>query len=130
ANMILNELISIDKEDQIAFRNEERHVARLIEREDLKTSMPISFRPDGSYLITGGFGGLGINVAKWLAKRGARSVILMSRRKMPQRSKWGMLPKDDKNYENIEHIKELERLGLTVHLASVDVADEHSLARF
>ncbi|MFG3509161.1 SDR family NAD(P)-dependent oxidoreductase [Streptomyces sp. NPDC047821] len=36
-------------------------------------------RPDGSYLITGGLGGLGLLVARWLAERGAGSVVLASR---------------------------------------------------
>ncbi len=35
--------------------------------------------PDGSYLITGGFGGLGMEVAKWLAKEGAKHLVLVGR---------------------------------------------------
>ncbi|WP_228922754.1 type I polyketide synthase [Streptomyces sp. DH7] len=36
-------------------------------------------RPDGSYLVTGGLGGLGLLVARWLAERGAAAVVLTSR---------------------------------------------------
>ncbi|NEC67591.1 type I polyketide synthase [Streptomyces sp. SID9727] len=36
-------------------------------------------RPDASYLITGGLGGLGLLVARWLARRGAAAVVLNSR---------------------------------------------------
>ncbi|MEV2253492.1 type I polyketide synthase [Streptomyces sp. NPDC050147] len=36
-------------------------------------------RPDGSYLVTGGLGGLGLLVARWLAERGAAAVVLISR---------------------------------------------------
>jgi epothilone polyketide synthase D len=32
--------------------------------------------PDGSYLITGGYGGVGLICAQWLASRGARHIIL------------------------------------------------------
>ena len=35
---------------------------------------------DGTYLITGGFGGFGLEVAKWLVKKGARHLVLVSRR--------------------------------------------------
>ena len=35
---------------------------------------------DGTYLITGGLGALGLQVAEWLAKRGAGQIALMSRR--------------------------------------------------
>ena len=37
------------------------------------------FRPDASYLITGGAGGFGLEVAKWMATQGARNLALMSR---------------------------------------------------
>ena len=37
------------------------------------------FRVDASYLVTGGAGGIGLEVAKWLARCGARHLVLMSR---------------------------------------------------
>ena len=36
-------------------------------------------RADATYLITGGHGGLGLVVARWLVDRGARTVVLVSR---------------------------------------------------
>ncbi|MFE0801340.1 SDR family NAD(P)-dependent oxidoreductase [Streptomyces sp. NPDC058812] len=36
-------------------------------------------RVDASYLVTGGLGGLGLLVARWLAERGAAAVVLISR---------------------------------------------------
>ncbi|MGV9970169.1 SDR family NAD(P)-dependent oxidoreductase [Nocardia beijingensis] len=36
--------------------------------------------PDGTYLVTGGFGGLGAEAARWLADRGARHLVLVGRR--------------------------------------------------
>lgn len=37
------------------------------------------FRPDGAYLITGGFGGFGLEIAKWLVTQGARNLVLVGR---------------------------------------------------
>ncbi|WP_437611746.1 SDR family NAD(P)-dependent oxidoreductase [Sorangium sp. So ce834] len=37
-------------------------------------------RADGSYLITGGLGGLGLSLAQWLAAQGARHLALVGRR--------------------------------------------------
>lgn len=37
-------------------------------------------RSDGTYLITGGFGGFGLEVAKWLVKQGAKHLVLVGRR--------------------------------------------------
>lgn len=39
-----------------------------------------AFRADATYLVTGGFGGLGREVARWLARSGAGHVALVSRR--------------------------------------------------
>jgi NADPH:quinone reductase-like Zn-dependent oxidoreductase/NAD(P)-dependent dehydrogenase (short-subunit alcohol dehydrogenase family)/acyl carrier protein len=36
-------------------------------------------RADGTYLITGGLGGLGLTVARWMVERGVRSLVLLSR---------------------------------------------------
>ena len=37
-------------------------------------------RSDGSYLITGGLGALGLKVAEWLAEQGAEHLVLLGRR--------------------------------------------------
>jgi acyl carrier protein/short-subunit dehydrogenase len=37
-------------------------------------------RSDGAYLVTGGFGGLGLTLAPWLAKQGAGRIVLTGRR--------------------------------------------------
>lgn len=38
------------------------------------------FRPDASYLIIGGTGGLGRSMTKWMVGKGARNIVLVSRR--------------------------------------------------
>jgi acyl transferase domain-containing protein/NADPH:quinone reductase-like Zn-dependent oxidoreductase/acyl carrier protein/NADP-dependent 3-hydroxy acid dehydrogenase YdfG len=42
-------------------------------------SKPHSFNADGTHLITGAFGGFGIETAKWLADRGVRFLVLVGR---------------------------------------------------
>ena len=37
-------------------------------------------RSNGTYLVTGGLGALGLRVAGWLAERGAGTIALMARR--------------------------------------------------
>src|SRR5262249_30715704 len=39
----------------------------------------IRFRRDGSYLITGGLGGFGLVLARWLVERGAGHLVLLGR---------------------------------------------------
>ncbi|MGB6831535.1 MAG: SDR family NAD(P)-dependent oxidoreductase [Terracidiphilus sp.] len=76
---LLAEIASGDGETQVAFRNGERLGAR-IERLRESPMEPTRLRPDGTYLITGGSGGLGLAFCRWLTDCGARRVILASRR--------------------------------------------------
>ncbi|MEX2579662.1 MAG: amino acid adenylation domain-containing protein [Verrucomicrobiales bacterium] len=65
------------------------------------------FRGDGTYLITGGAGGFGLELAAWMAKNGARHFALMSRSG----------PKD----EAIEKIEALRGAGISFMDARGDV---------
>nr|QEO74262.1 Beta-ketoacyl synthase [uncultured bacterium] len=80
ATALLDELWRADaaKEREIALRPAGRFVQRLAPMAPVaRTSrMP---RPDGTYIVTGAFGGIGTHVARWLVKRGARNIVLTSR---------------------------------------------------
>lgn len=61
-----------------------RHIGKLVisyEKRDsgvAKTESGI-VRPDGSYLVTGGMGALGLNVTRWLCDNGAKHIVLVGR---------------------------------------------------
>jgi acyl carrier protein len=77
------ELLGGSAEDEVALRGNTRRVPRLVRSRRLKlssTEAVTSVRPDASYLITGGLGGLGLTVAERLAERGARHLVLIGRR--------------------------------------------------
>ncbi|KAJ5356473.1 Acyl transferase/acyl hydrolase/lysophospholipase [Penicillium concentricum] len=44
-----------------------------------KTSSNL-LRPDASYILIGGTGGLGRSIAKWMSSKGAKNIVLVSRR--------------------------------------------------
>ena len=54
--------------------------SRLVPAPDLAAATPFRPDPEGSYLITGGLGGLGLRLAAWLAQHGARHLVLAGRR--------------------------------------------------
>jgi thioesterase domain-containing protein/NADPH:quinone reductase-like Zn-dependent oxidoreductase/acyl carrier protein len=54
-----------------------RHVGKIVLRTDPRPAPAV--RPDRSYLITGGLGALGLEVAGWLASQGARHIVLAGR---------------------------------------------------
>lgn len=77
------ELGMVVDEDSVAFRGSSRYVAYL-ESTDIprnKNLKAVHFEPEASYLVTGGLGSLGLNVAHWMAERGAKTIILSSRSK-------------------------------------------------
>jgi myxalamid-type polyketide synthase MxaB len=45
-----------------------------------KKPEPAIIRPEGTYLITGGLGALGLEVSRWLCDRGARYIVIVGRR--------------------------------------------------
>jgi len=79
SDALLAELFHEDSEDQIALRGEDRFVARLT-RSGAPAGAPATvLRSDGTYLLTGGLGGLGISFAEWMVGRGARHLVLVGR---------------------------------------------------
>ncbi|MCU1242343.1 MAG: polyketide synthase [Candidatus Acidoferrum typicum] len=95
---LTDEIFGESNEEEVAFRRGTRYVARLnswavpgpAQALRSASTAPSSIRPTnseqpsnwskGSYLITGGFGGLGLGVAKWLVARGAKHLALVGRR--------------------------------------------------
>ncbi|EIE19938.1 hypothetical protein COCSUDRAFT_44339 [Coccomyxa subellipsoidea C-169] len=49
---------------------------------ELSAVPQISFRPDRTYVITGGLGGFGLAMVIWMAEKGARNFVLTSKRGM------------------------------------------------
>ncbi|MEV7008656.1 type I polyketide synthase [Streptosporangium sp. NPDC051022] len=103
-------------EDQVALRDGEVFARRMVRAPLGGASAPRSWRPRGTVLVTGGTGGVGAHVARWLAANGAEHVVLTSRR---GRAAEGAAELAD----------ELAVLGAEVTVAACDVADRQALGR-
>ncbi|MFS0692457.1 beta-ketoacyl synthase N-terminal-like domain-containing protein [Streptomyces nitrosporeus] len=88
---------------------------------------PLRCRPDGTYLVTGGLGSLGGDIARWLVERGARRLVLAGRSALPPRSRWDAVT-DAVQARRIETVRGLEALGATVRVLSVDLSDADAAA--
>ena len=77
---LVDELLHPDRETQVAHRTGVRHAARLARRAAPDDPSEGRLRGDRTYLVTGGLGGLGREVATWLADRGAGAIVLNGRR--------------------------------------------------
>jgi polyketide synthase 12/epothilone polyketide synthase D len=76
---------------------------------------PVSFHADATYLITGGLGGFGLAVARWMVERGARHIALAGRRGAATPEAQGA-------------VAELEEAGAHVLVCAADVSNEHDVA--
>jgi acyl transferase domain-containing protein/NADPH-dependent curcumin reductase CurA/acyl carrier protein len=114
ADLVFGELSASDDEDEVALRSEERRVPRLV-RMPAADAGHRELGLDGTVLITGGLGALGLHVARWLARRGVRHLLLTSRR-------------GDRTPMATEAVTELSLLGAEVTVAAVDVTDKDALA--
>lgn len=65
-------------DDQFAIRSGEIWTPRVALCSSLQQTIPIA--PQRSYLITGGFGALGLRTAQWLAAKGATHIVLSGHR--------------------------------------------------
>jgi acyl transferase domain-containing protein/thioesterase domain-containing protein/acyl carrier protein len=96
----------------VAYRNDERYIqtypAAPIPNHPQK---PKLIKPEGVYLITGGLGGIGLQLARFLAQEVQAKLVLISRTAPP--------PDDPR----LEIIRQLEELGATVKVETGDITD-------
>ena len=93
------------------FMAQARHAGRIVLRHPGAPAWQPSSR--GSYLVTGGLSGLGLEVARWLGERGAGRLVLVGRR--------GVTP------EAAPVIEALRARGVAVIAEALDVADTAAL---
>ncbi|KAK2813768.1 Type I Iterative PKS [Emmonsiellopsis sp. PD_5] len=80
----------------------------------LDTKPTYAFREDASYVISGGLGGLGRSITRWMVERGARNLILLSR--------FGVRTDQAKLL-----VEELGEKGVVVATPACDIAEESVL---
>jgi myxalamid-type polyketide synthase MxaE and MxaD len=130
AALVVRHIFARDGEDQVAIRDNRRLVLRLAAKtldESTRTFRP---RHDAAYLVTGGFGDIGLQLARTMVKFGAKRLILMGRSAMPPRETWGTVALSTPLGQRIAAVRALEAEGVAVHVACVDVSDESALRAF
>ena len=125
---LVEELLHPDREREVAYRGGSRRVLRLARGGEGTESparevagekgspdgSPAPFREDGTYLVTGGLGGIGMEVARWLAAGGARNVVLNGRR--------------EPGPEALAALEGMRARGVAVRVELADVTDGGAVA--
>ncbi|MDT5324443.1 MAG: hypothetical protein QOF25_1595, partial [Mycobacterium sp.] len=107
---------SASREDQIALRDQAVYVPRLVRRVGQPSATPLELRDDATYLVTGGLGSIGLEIAGYLAAQGAKHLVLTSRRAA-----------SDVAQQRIDALG--EQHGCEIRVVAADVADAHDVAR-
>jgi myxalamid-type polyketide synthase MxaE and MxaD len=115
--LLIKQISTDDREDQIAFRDSVRFVLRLLPFTNTASfgAPAISLRADSTYLITGGMGGLGLKTAEWMVQKGARHLVLLGRS--------GPSP------SAISVVEKMRYKGIEVLIAQADVSDATQLKK-
>ena len=81
ATHILQELRTAQKEREVAYRRNQRLIPRLQKvdlRQEKKWELP--FKPGRMYLLSGGLGGIGVEIARYLLKQHKVRLLLVEER--------------------------------------------------
>ncbi|MEI2580370.1 SDR family NAD(P)-dependent oxidoreductase [Scytonema sp. PRP1] len=100
--------------DAFRYMQQAKHIGKIVvthypEIVEKTAQLPQAFCEDSTYLITGGTGGLGLLVARWMVQKGARHLVLVSR--------------SGASSSISSQLKELESAGAQVIVAKADVSD-------
>jgi acyl transferase domain-containing protein len=112
ALQVIEEIDGDAGDDNILLRAGRRWVPRL-DREKLRFNATLQLREDRSYLVTGAFGAIGMDVADWLVAAGARHLVLAGRREPSAMGKPQLLKRLDA----------MRVSGIDVRTVVCDVAD-------
>lgn len=108
-------LIDPTSEPEEVWRNQSRLVARL-GRYPAGELAPYTFTAEGSYLITGGLGGLGLTLAQWLVQQGAKSIILSGRRPLTPEIEQKLASLQQPGAQVVYYPAEVSQAGEVAHL--------------
>ncbi|TVY21776.1 6-methylsalicylic acid synthase [Lachnellula arida] len=86
-----------------------------------KTLLP---KAEGTYILTGGLGFLGLETCDFLIEKGARRIVIISRRALPPRTQWATA--SEKLAPILSRIKAMESLGASIHVISLDISAKNA----
>lgn len=126
ANRLIAETLREAEDHFIAYRGRHRWVQTL-EPTPIAAAGGLPIETGGTYLITGGQGGVGLALAEYLARDFKARLVLTARSPLPASAEWedwlSSHPADDQTSRRIRQLQRLQELGGEVLPVAADVAD-------
>ncbi|HEY2577786.1 MAG TPA: amino acid adenylation domain-containing protein [Streptosporangiaceae bacterium] len=125
---LLAEWTADDGGNEVCYRGGRRyrpHLAAL----DLPAARPV-LDAGKTYVVTGGTGGIGSEIARHLCRRGARRLALLGLRTVRARSQWDQPGLTAHEASVIAQVRELEELGARVAVYTGKLTDRARLSGF
>jgi acyl transferase domain-containing protein len=133
ATAVAAEVGRLDQEPLVAWRSGRRWVRRYERMVLAPVAQAAPFKPGGCYLITGGVGGIGLALARWLGEALQARLLLTARSGLPPRDTWTdrlrTRTTDDRVAAAIDAIRAVEAAGGEVLVAAADVTDVEAMSR-
>lgn len=108
--LLVDSILSNESNEEISIRDGKAYVSQIQPQSSTKKQEELSLYPDASYLITGGLGSIGLELAEWLCNKGVNNLILVGRSQPSLKAQ--------------DTINALEKNGRHVHIFQGDIANE------
>ncbi|MCX7923435.1 MAG: SDR family NAD(P)-dependent oxidoreductase [Clostridia bacterium] len=133
ADSIIKELKYEKKSYQVALRGGKRYIGEFsklelgADRED-----GVEIKASGVYVITGGTGGIGLEIGKYLASKNKVKIALINRSQIPDKDKWDETleaGESKKVCRAIRAIREMEGYGSEVCCFNADISVMYEISK-
>ena len=131
---LVRELVSGSQDRLVALRPGARWVQTFSRLSlPLPTQEAVWLREGGVYVITGGLGGIALEVALHFAKQKRIKLALLARSDLPPEAEWDavleVIPAASRGAQRIQKLRAIQALGVEVKVITCDVADQASTER-
>ena len=134
--IVLQEFNAELQETELCYRNGQRYapVLSVVDTEDGQHHNPLPIAQDGTYVISGGTNGVGLEIAKYLAAKGCNNLVLMGVTELPPREKWQQVVNNDELPAYIKNkllkLIELDKLVEHLQVYTGSLTSQYSLRRY
>jgi NAD(P)-dependent dehydrogenase (short-subunit alcohol dehydrogenase family)/acyl carrier protein len=134
ARQLLEEVRTEPVDSMVSYRRGRRWVQAY---EPVRLPQPaaerVPLRQRGVYLITGGLGGVGLVLARYLARTVEARLVLVGRSEFPAREFWTRWIEENGSHDptslRIRQLQALEELGAELLVLQADVSDYDAMSR-